>query len=241
MLMKSFSVYHQVYNNKPQTRLSISSFRKLYPDIHFRLVCDGGVDHTDIASEFNCEYIHDTFNTGVFDSLNPKVISGQHRCGWTKEERLVFINRIYSLCKYVNTDLILFSEDDVTYSKPLTIINEDFDITGIVPGNKFPQTFVDFMSSHFLKFNGKEWGCCAGNFFKRKTYIFCYENCIDFIEQNYDYIINNVFTELGWTDVLLNVIFATQGTKYINNYDYSEKTTDSPIYHDKISPRVRNN
>jgi len=69
----NFSVYHQVYNNKEWTIQSLTSLINLYPNVHIRLVCDGGIDHSDLVEKFKVEYIHDTFNVGIYDRLNPKV------------------------------------------------------------------------------------------------------------------------------------------------------------------------
>ena len=101
----NFSVYHQVYSNKDLTRRSLSTLVNFYPGVKITLLCDGGCDYLDIANEFNTEYIYDTFNTGVYDTLNPKVISGEHIYGWTKEESLVFLKRIYNFAKKSNPNV----------------------------------------------------------------------------------------------------------------------------------------
>ena len=48
----NFSVYHQVYNNKPKTESSLISLRNQFPNVHVRLLCDGGIDYSDIATQF---------------------------------------------------------------------------------------------------------------------------------------------------------------------------------------------
>lgn len=237
----NFSVYHQVYNNKEWTIQSLTSLINLYPNVHIRLVCDGGIDHSDLMEKFKVEYIHDTFNVGIYDRLNPKVISGQHIYGWTKEEAFVFLKRIYDFAKKCNTEYILFSEDDIIYNKKFNINEEDFDLTGRKPGNFFPDIFVSYIKNNFPNSNLEQWGSCAGNFLNTNSFIYCYENTIEFLDKNYDHIISNLFYELGWNDVLFNVLYGCHGMKYINNYDYSEVYNNVPIFHDKISSRVRNN
>lgn len=237
----TFSVYHQVYNNKSKTISSLLSFRKIYPNIHIRLLCDGGVNHDDIADKFNCEYIHDSINIGVYDSLNPKVINGEHIYGWTKSESYIFLKRIYDYCKFIDSKYILFSEDDIVFNKSLTIYNEEFDLTGTKSNNLFPTAFIEYLKQNYPKCNLSEWGCCAGNFINRESFIHCFENSIDFLLKNYELITNNYFNMLGWPDVLFNFIFGIHGMNYIINYEYSEHDISSPIYHDKLTPRVRNN
>ena len=97
------------------------------------------------------------------------------------------------------------------------------------------------MKQYFPKNNIKEWGCCAGNFLKTSSFIYCYENSISFLNDKYDYITKNIFNKLGWCDVLFNLIFGMFNLNYINNTDYSESNSTFPIFHDKISPRIRNN
>lgn len=237
----NFSVYHQVYKNKSWTRQSLSSLLKFYPDIKILILSDAGDDYSDFVSEFNIDYIYDDFNVGIYDTLNPKVISGQHIYGWTKEEALVFLKRIYNFAKKCNTKYIFFSEDDIIINNKFTINHQEFDLTGRIPANFFPGDFLNYLKEIFPKSNLEQWGCCAGNFLKTESFIYCYENSIDFLNDNYDFIIKNKFSQLGWNDVLFNFIFGINGMTYINNYDYSEIDSSFPIYHDKISSRVRNN
>ena len=150
------------------------------------------------------------------------------------------MKRIYDFCKSVNSKYILFTEDDIAYSKELSINNEQFDLTGRIPANMFPKEFLSYLSTIYPNHNLEQWGCCAGNFLNRESFIYCYDNSVKFLSDNYEHITNNIFNKLGWCDVLFNLIFGIHGMKYVKNYDYSETDPSYPIFHDKITRRVRN-
>jgi hypothetical protein len=238
--MYNFSVYHQAWKNKNFTIKSLNSLTKLYPGVNIRLISDGGENFSDVANTFNAEFIYDTFNTGVYCDLNPKVIEKKHIYGWNKEEAFIYLKRIYDFCLSINTKYILVSEDDINFNKKFTINEQDFDLTGRIPANYFPEDFLIYLKKFYPNHNLEQWGCCGGNFIKRISFIHCYENCYDFLFNNYDNIITNIFYKLGWADVLFNILFGLNSLKYINNYDYSELDQNFPIFHDKISPRIRN-
>lgn len=92
-----FSVYFQVYKNKPATVAALKSFRQFYPSIPILLVCDGGDDFTDIAREFNCEYYHDPENLGY----------------WPCKDIGRWFKRVARACEMFNTEWVLILENDV--------------------------------------------------------------------------------------------------------------------------------
>ena len=60
----TFGCFHTVYENKRATEFILQEFRKYYPDAPYTLICDGGVDYSDLAAKYNCKYIHSNyFNT----------------------------------------------------------------------------------------------------------------------------------------------------------------------------------
>ena len=54
----TFGCFHTVYKNKKATEFVLQEFRKYYPNNPYTLICDGGVDYSDLAEKYNCKYVH---------------------------------------------------------------------------------------------------------------------------------------------------------------------------------------
>ena len=53
-----FGCFHTVFENKKATEFILQEFRKFHPDAPYTLCCDGGVDYSDLAEKYNCNYVH---------------------------------------------------------------------------------------------------------------------------------------------------------------------------------------
>lgn len=220
--MSDFSVYYQVYNNKTATDNILYGLRRVYDNVHVRLVSDNGADHTDLAKKYNCEYIHDSFRVGLWGKNHKDVISGKHCFGWNKEESLVFLSRWLNLAKSVKTKYLLFVEDDIEIHKRISIIDKDFPFTQIYPdANIISDKFVSFLNKHKPNHTYFCYGCCAGHFLNRELFIDCLDSVIPFLEKYY-YIIQSLEKRIGWCDALLNFVFNFHGYVGLFNYEYRE-------------------
>jgi len=232
--MNDFSVYYQVYNNIEWTTKVLTQFRKIYPNIHIRLLSDKGADHSELSTQMNCEYIYSNYHMGLWGYNHKDVISKKHCYGWNKEESIEYINRWYDFAKSIKTKYILMMEDDIYITKKISIIDTDFSFTQLKPGHQLNTDLKNIC----LKFNHNhtvdKYGCCAGNFINREIYIECIDKCFDFIKDNYDelYLYD---TRLGWADTLNNLIFNLNGYDGIENTDYFEglsNLNNKSIFHD---------
>lgn len=219
--MPNFSVYYQVYNNIELTKRVLTAFREIYPNVHVRLLCDAGIDHSFLAKDMNCEYIHSDYHMGLWGWYHKDVVSGKHCYGWNKEEGLEHINRWYNFAKSIDSKYILMMEDDIYVTKPISIIGSEFPFTEVKPGNQLNDTLKSvcsrFNSNHTLD----RYGCCGGNFINRELYIECVGRCIEFVQTNYDEMFNSDL-HFGWPDTLNNLIFNLCGYVGIENADYHE-------------------
>ncbi len=232
--MNEFSVYYQVYNNLELTTKVLSQFRKVYQHVHIRLLCDKGVDYSELSNLMNCEYIYSNYHMGLWGQCHQDVLSRKHCYGWNKEEGLEHINRWYSFAKSVNTKYILMMEDDIYISKLISIVNTDFIFTQVIPGNQLNDDIKlicnRFNPNHTLD----KYGCCGGHFINRELYIECVNKSIKFIENNYDKMVV-ASKQIGWPDTINNLVFNLCGYTGIENVDYHEgfdNPENKAIFHD---------
>ena len=71
-----FGCFHTVFENKKATEFILQEFRKFHPDAPYTLCCDGGVDYSDLAEEYNCNYVHSYMRIGRRNSGHESGISG---------------------------------------------------------------------------------------------------------------------------------------------------------------------
>lgn len=233
MNTNNFSVYYQVYKNKPQTELILTHFRQYYPDIHIRLLSDNGDDHTELSNKFKCEYVHSNYHMGLWGWNHVDVISGNHCYGWNKEEALEHLNRWYSFSKVINTKYMMMMEDDIYINDMINIVNIDFDFTQVIPGNQLCEESKLFLKKFNPNHTVNKYGCCAGHFLNTEVYIECFQKTFQFISDNYDHLLK-IERHIGWPDTLHNLVFNLCGKVGIVNSDYAQGFTNpdnKPIFH----------
>jgi len=232
--MNDISVYYQVYDNKNLTTKILSSFRKIYTDVHIRLLCDKGSDHTELSKEMNCEYVYSNYHMGLWGWNHKDVVSGKHCYGWTKEEGLEHISRWYNFAKSVKSKYILMMEDDIYVTKEISIINNDFVFTEVKPGNQLSDSIKNICNRFNQNHTLNRYGCCGGHFINRELYIDSVDKCLSFIDCSYDEMLS-IDHHLGWPDTLNNLVFNLCEYVGIENTDYHEGFTNpenKAIFHD---------
>ena len=155
--MKSFSVYHQCFNNKKATEFAISEFRKYNPDISYYLISDGGDDFSEIAKKYNCHFV-----------LAPENIGTNYL---EKNQAKIYLNRLRDAFIFSKTDYLLTMEDDVLCRKSLQL-NEDFNLAmSYVPGNRLiPHIFEKSVKKYNITPNVDWYGATGGSILNKNIF-----------------------------------------------------------------------
>lgn len=169
--MKSFSVYHQCFNNKKATEFAISQFRKHNPDILYYLISDGGEDFSEIANKYNCHFV-----------LAPENIGTNYL---EKEQAKIYLNRLRDSFLFSGTDYLLTMEDDVLCRKTLQL-TQDFNLAmSYVPGNKLrPHIFERSIKKYNITPNIDWYGATGGTILNKN--IFFDSEKVSLVEQFMD-------------------------------------------------------
>ena len=110
-----FGAFLQCHKQPFATYVSLSSFRKFYPNNTIVLISDNGYDYTEMAKHFNCIYIHSTEKA----NFNHKDLdSGSHI-----ENSHKLIERFYNAYSLIKEEYVLLLEDDVIINKPVKFSN----------------------------------------------------------------------------------------------------------------------
>jgi hypothetical protein len=155
--MKSFSVYHQCFNNKKATEFAIANFRNHNPNISYYLISDGGLDFSEIAKKYNCHFVMapENIGTNYLEKNNAKI----------------YLNRLRSAFEYSGTQYMMTMEDDVLCRAEL-IIENDFNIAmSYVPGNKLrPHIFEKAISKYNITPNVDWYGATGGTILNKNIF-----------------------------------------------------------------------
>jgi hypothetical protein len=126
MSSPEFGAFFQCYKNPYATFICLNSFRTHYPNNTIVLLSDNGYDYSEMATCFNCIYIHENENARFVSSLTD-VDLGLH---FTNAHKLLErVRKCFSLCK---EDYVIWLEDDVFIHDK---INDNFyyDMNGYSP------------------------------------------------------------------------------------------------------------
>jgi hypothetical protein len=155
--MKSFSVYHQCFNNKKATEFAIANFRNHNPNVPYYLISDGGLDFSEIAKKYNCHFVMAPENIGT-NYLE-------------KDKAKIYLNRLRSAFEYSGTEYLLTMEDDVLCRRQL-FVEGDFNIAmSYVPGNKLrPHIFEKAISKYNITPNVDWYGATGGTILNKNIF-----------------------------------------------------------------------
>jgi hypothetical protein len=214
----TIGAYLQVYKNNNKVDFVLSKFREIYPDAPIYLVSDAGDDFTELSKKYNCFYEHATLNTGV------------SHIGFNKEQTLTWLLRFYNACKYVNTDHIIYLEDDVLVRRPIQI-NPEWNIAGVLI-NEIPACIVEYLrTKHNAVFNTTLYGACGGTIYKCSELIKIYDNMVSFINSDFDVFYRDLGVHFGFLDMFMPIFFMMNGYRYEQNTELIESHRNSSWRH----------
>lgn len=222
-------VFHQVYNNKKASEYVIQNFRKHHPHEPYTLVCDGGVDHSDLAEKYTCNNNHYYINLGRPGHQKSKLeseVSVDAQLAFNREETLVWLDRFHEACVYsLNQGYshIIMLEDDVLVTNKITI-DSKVDFSGAAQvGNKINQKLIDYLKSKYdANFNVDYYSCCGGTIFNAEIFHRHYEDILPFIGIEFDTMFS-MDHRIGWLDFYMQIIYHMLGCTYQPNPYYTER------------------
>ncbi|MEI8285851.1 MAG: hypothetical protein WCG15_00990 [Actinomycetes bacterium] len=207
--MAKLAFFSFVYNNKRATEHSLQSIRQYHPDAYYMLIGDGGVDHTDLAKKYNCDFLYCNDNLGYPESTY----------GYRKEGVLEWLKRFYIACVKCNSTHILIAEDDIVLIDRVTVEDHwELAAHDIKVGNQIPQQLIDFCEEFSgVKPKTNFYGSGGGAIFNVHTVLEHFGKIYHFFENNLDNIQNNLYPTMGWLDCFTTYFFYLAGKDYTGN------------------------
>jgi len=223
----TFGCFHTVYENKRATEFILQEFRKFYPDAPYTLICDGGVDYSDLAKKYNCKYVHSYMRIGRRNWGDPSGIYG-----FTKDESLHWIHHFREAARHVKenggTHMIMMEDDVLTQGE--VKIDPSWECAGFdVPGNKIAPNLLSYITDKYGAKPNVDWyGAGGGSIYNIETFLDNYHKIYDFIDFEFDYILENLDHRFGWLDLYMQIAYFICGKDYVINTNLTEtwKTPD---------------
>ena len=163
-----FGCFHTVFENKKATEFILQEFRKFHPDAPYTLCCDGGVDYSDLAEEYNCNYVHSYMRIGRRNSGHESGIYG-----FTKDESLHWIHMFREAARYaksLGSSHMIMMEDDVLTQNEVKI-DPSWECAGFdVPGNTIKPELLQFIKTKYNAKPNVDWyGAGGGSIYNINT------------------------------------------------------------------------
>jgi len=117
----TLGAYYQCFQNRIATEYVLSNFRNHHPDSPIILVSDGGDDFSDLARKYHCTY---------FWRPNIKSCRGK-ALAYNYDNWMLWWNDFRKYVGMLDTDYMIFLEDDVAVRKPISLDQLLYDVNGI--------------------------------------------------------------------------------------------------------------
>jgi|694.fasta_scaffold30275_4 hypothetical protein len=192
----------------------MKNVREFYPDSYYIALGDAGDDRLDACKKYNVEYYQSQRKLGY----------PQEPYGYDMEIVLEFWERMYIACFRANTTHLVYLEDDIKILKPITCPDVDvygFD-TSFANGERFPNGFTDEFMNMIEEYSGVRpningYGAQGGTIIKVKTFLDNYFHVKRWVEQNFNYVRNNIYEKTGWQDSFNTYFFLLSGKAFVKN------------------------
>ena len=217
----SISCFHTVFENKLATEFILQEFRKFHPAAPYTIICDGGADYSDLATKYNCKYVHSYMRIGRRNGGHPSGIYG-----FTKDETLHWLHYFREAARYAqnfgSTHMIMM-EDDVL-CKGVVNFDPNWEVAGFdTVNNKISNDLIQYLEKKYqVNFNVDWYGAGGGTIFKISTFLDNYHKIYDFIDFEFDYILKNLDYRFGWLDLYMQIAYHICGKNYSVNQSLTE-------------------
>ena len=190
------------YDNVNSADYILGKMRESYPTSNLVISSDAGEDFSTIAEKYNAiKYIHGSVSHGYPQSVD--------RYGWTADQFLIWIERLYTACQAINNDYVMLMEEDL-------LIKERFRFPAVdiimIPNIKNPiaQVGMKWVASRGGRTDYPYYSAGGGSIINRTKFIQAYENHLEDLLKNYETIFQQSFLEgirgWGWNDSLICVL-----------------------------------
>jgi hypothetical protein len=228
--MNTIAVYHQCFNNKRATEFALKNFKKYNTDSTYYLISDGGLDFSDVAEKYDCNYYNDNLNVGM-NNLN-------------SSQAMVILKRLKYCFDSSNAKYILLMEDDILCRGKIEI-NENFDLAGAdTKNNLIGEKALDYIRKKYNVNPNVNWyNACGGSILNKNIFEENYEKLQKFILEDHDYIREKLSGDLfencpnyswtyGWMDQMINFLYMICDKKISINPEHIECLRD-PMWQSK--------
>lgn len=117
----TLGAYYQCFKNRVATEYVLKSFREHYPEAPVIIVSDGGDDFSDLAQMYNCQY----FWRENIQSCRGKALA------YNYDNWILWWNDFKKYVSMLDTDYMIFLEDDVAVRRPISLDSLPYDVNGI--------------------------------------------------------------------------------------------------------------
>lgn len=208
----NFLVHHQCFKNKKATEFAIKEFKKYNPDIPYVLWSDAGENYGDFVSLYDVDYFYSNKNVG-------------YRY-YNKDKAFELLNRVRKSCE-LHSDLpyVMWMEDDVLVRSQVKVpVGIDF-CAGPDIGNKFYGETLTYLTQKYNVSPNFDYYCTAGGTIMSSDVFTNNFNILEkFLEEDYDYIIKNIWTELAHHDIIIMICHLICNKRYSINPYHTELT-----------------
>ena len=208
--MASISFLHLASAGKKiSTDNIVHNIRKYYPTAPYFLASDAADNLMDIASRYNTHYKH----------YEEKLGYPTQPFGYRKEKVLMWLERFHYAAENCGTTHIMMVEDDVWIRNTISVRDEwEMACHKISEGNRFPSAVLDIME----RFSGVRpktdfYGGGGGSIYNVGTFLKNYTRITKLINEQWDYIQDNLYPTIGWMDCYMVAYYMFCGKDYTEN------------------------
>jgi len=194
----------------------LGRMRESYPDSDLVISSDNGNDFTEVAEKHKAvKYIHGNLSHGYPQS--------PERYGWTAEQAVLWLTRIYDACKVITNDFVMLMEEDILIKERFKFPAKDIIMIPNIKNGISPEG-MGWVKSRGGRIDYPYYSAGGGTIVKRQSFIEAFDNHLDDLIEKYEDIyvasMNRGYQGWGWNDSILAVLM------YANNSSFS---TELPI------------
>lgn len=206
----NFLVHHQCFKNKKATRFALESLRKYNPNSPYILWSDAGEDYSDFIDLYNINYFYSDINVG-------------YRY-YDKNKAHELFDRVRKSCElYPNIPYVMWMEDDVFINGKISVpSNIDF-CGGPDVGNRYLGNVFEYLCKKYKVSPNFDYYCTAGGtIMSSEVFTSNFDLIEKFLDEDYDYIIENLWSELAHHDIMIMTCHLICNKKYSINPHHVE-------------------